>query len=310
MKLIRHLVLMTGLVLLLPRDGETNEQKLQVVATVSSLGDIAKQVGGEHVNVHVIVPPRLNPHYIQPKPSDVLKTKRADLFLYTGLHLELWLGPFVEAVGRPELMPGGPKALDMSDGIKVLDANQAVTTRAEGEMYFEGNPHYWLNPENAAVLAQTIATKLTELAPERQQAFEQNRQLFVTKLDEKIAQWRQQVASLKGKELVAYHNEWPYFSEFTGLVMRHFLEPKPGIPPTPRQVQFIEDYIQEQHIPAVVKAGHEPKEAAQQISQRTGVRLILLCHTVGELPECPDYFSIFEHNITELTAPFAAQGAH
>lgn len=304
-----RLMLIAGLMMILPPLGETKEKKIQVVATVSSLGEIAKQVGGEYVDVHIIVPPRLNPHFIQPKPSDVLKTKRADLFVYTGLHLELWLGSFVNAVGRQEVMPGGSRALDMSAGIHVLDANREVTTRAEGEMYFEGNPHYWLNPNNAPILAKTMAEKLTELAPEHQQDFERNRQAFVERLQQKIAQWQAQVAPFRGKELIAYHNEWPYFSEFTGLVTKHFLEPKPGIPPSPRQLQFIESYIQEQRIPAIIKAGHEPKEAAQQVAQRTGVSLIVLCHTVGELPECVDYFTIFDYNIAALIAPLKPEGA-
>ncbi len=284
------------------------EKPLKVVATVSSLGELVKAVGAEHVDVHVIVPPRLNPHYVQPKPSDVLKVKRADLFVYTGLHLELWLGPLMDAVGEPDVMPGGQKALDMSQGIQILEVPHEATTRAEGEMYMHGNPHYWLDPRNAKILGKAIVEKLREFHPEHEAAFQTNLDRFLAQLDQKITEWQVQVAPYKGRELVAYHNEWPYFTQFTGFAMREFLEPKPGIPPTPRQLHFIEGYIQENRIPAIVKAGHEPKEAAHEVAKRTSVPMVVLCHTVGELPECSDYFKMFDHNITQLTGVLA-QGA-
>lgn len=284
------------------------EKPLRVVATVSSLGEIVKWVGGEHVDVHVIVPPRLNPHYIQPKPSDVLKTKRCELFVYTGLHLELWLGPFLDAVGRPEVMPGGPLALNMSTEVEILDVPEEVATRAEGEMYFEGNPHYWLNPANAAILGRTAVRKLTELRPEHQADYERNLAAFLAQLNERLDGWRKQLAPLRGRELVAYHNEWPYFLAFTGLVMRQYLEPKPGIPPTPRHLRFIEEYIRSNRIPIIANAAHEPREASHEVGQRTGTKVLFLCHTVGELPECSDYFGIFDHNIDQLVTAFGAMG--
>lgn len=282
------------------------DKPLRVVATVSSLGEVMERVGGEHVDVHVIVPPRLNPHYIQPKPSDVLKTKRAELFVYTGLHLELWLGPFLDAVGRPEVMPGGPRALDMSAGVDILDVPEEVATRAEGELYFEGNPHYWLNPDNAAILGQTALRKLAELRPEHQADYERNLAGFLVELQARRAKWQDRIAPFRGREFVAYHNEWPYFLAFTGLVTKHYLEPKPGIPPTPRHLQFIEDHIRTNRIPLIANAAHEPREASQEVGQRTGTKVLFLCHTVGELPECADFFGIFDHNIDQLVTAFQA----
>ena len=291
---------------MLSAEAMAQEQPLRVVATVSSLGEIVERVGGEHVDVHVIVPPRLNPHYIQPKPSDVLKTKRAELFVYTGLHLELWLGPFLDAVGRPEVMPGGPRALDMSAGVEILDVPEEVATRAEGEMYFEGNPHYWLNPENAAILGQTVIGKLADLRPEHRADYERNLVGFLAELQTRMAGWGERIAPFRGREFVAYHNEWPYFLAFTGLVTKRYLEPKPGIPPTPRHLQFIEDYIRTNRIPLIANAAHEPREASQEVGQRTGTKVLFLCHTVGELPECADYFGIFDYNIDKLLTAFQA----
>lgn len=292
----------------LPTEAMAQEQPLRVVATVSSLGELVETVGGEHVEVHVIVPPRLNPHYIQPKPSDVLKTKRADLFVYTGLHLELWLGSFMDAVGRPDVMPGGPRALDMSAGIQILEKPGEVVTRAEGEMYFEGNPHYWLDPRNARLLGQTIVGKLREFHPEHEAEFQANLNRFLAQLEAKIADWQQRISSYHGREVVAYHNEWPYFLAFTGLVMEEYLEPKPGLPPTPRHLRFIEEYIRNKRIPIIANAAHEPREASHEVAQRTGAKVLFLCHTVGELPECSDYFGIFDHNIAQLVAAFTATG--
>ncbi len=278
--------------------------RLKVVATLSTFADLVKTIGAEHVEVSAIASPKFNPHFIEPKPSDVVKVKRADLFVHAGLDLELWRFPLVDAAGNREVMPGGPRELDLSRGIQLLEVPDHPLSRAEGDIHLYGNPHYWMDPDNAKIMATEIADKLAEVDPAHASDYHRNLEAFLRQLTAKISVWQQRLAPFKGHELIAYHNEWPYLMRFAGLTTRQFLEPKPGIPPTPKQLEFLERYIVEQHIPAVVQATYFPKEAAQVLARRTGVRVVLLAQNVGELPEVSDYLSFMEYNVEQLAKAF------
>jgi zinc/manganese transport system substrate-binding protein len=273
---------------------------LKVVATLSTFADLAQQIGGEHIDVSAIASPKFNPHFIEPKPSDVLKTKRATLFIHAGLDLELWRWPLLDAAGNRRLFSGQAGELDLSQGITLLEVPTRALSRLEGDIHLYGNPHYWLNPENVRIMAQAICDKLCAIDPEHQEAYHRNLRDFLTRLDQKIAQWRTTLAPFKGRELVSYHNEWVYLMEFGGLTMQHFLEPKPGIPPTPQQVQFIEQHIREHHVPAIVQATYFPRQTADVVGKRTGAKVVLLCQSVREQPACSDYLALMDYNIQQL----------
>jgi len=270
------------------------------VATLSTFADLAKTVGGEHIEVAAIASPKFNPHFIEPKPSDVLKTKRAELFIHAGLDLELWRGPLLDAAGNTKLFAGGPGELDLSTGIALLEVPTRSLSRAEGDIHLYGNPHYWLSPDNVRTMAQAICDKLCVLDPQHEQEYHRNLRSFLMRLDEKIAEWRSRFAPYKGREAVGYHNEWVYLMQFAGLTMRHFLEPKPGIPPTPRQLEFLERYVTTQRIPAVVQATYFPKGPAESLAKRTGAKVILLCQNVREIPACSDYVAMMDYNVEQL----------
>ena len=278
------------------------DRPLRVVATLSTFADLAKTVGGERVEVSTIASPRFNPHFIEPKPSDVLKVKRAELFIHAGLDLELWRWPLLDAAGNRDVMTGGPRELDLSRGIALLEVPDRAVSRAEGDIHLYGNPHYWLSPENAAVMARAICDKLCELDPQRRDPYHQRLDAFLSRLHERMASWRAEMASYQGEELIGYHNEWPYLIQFTGLRMEHFLEPKPGIPPTPKHVEFIERYIRDHRVPAIVQATYFPKGTAEAVAKRSGSSVLLLCQGVGELPACSDYLTMLDYNVQQLAA--------
>jgi ABC-type Zn uptake system ZnuABC Zn-binding protein ZnuA len=173
-------------------------------------------------------------------------------------------------------------------------------SRAEGDIHLYGNPHYWLNPENVKRVAQTIYDKLCAIDPNHQDEYHRNLQQFLTRLDHKIAEWQTRLAPYRSREVVGYHNEWVYLIDFAGLKMAHFLEPKPGIPPTPRQVQFIEQYIRQQRIPAIIQATYFPRQTADAIAKRTEAKVVLLCQNVRELPVCSDYLAMTDYNVDQL----------
>ena len=288
--------------------GHAAERPMKVVATLSTFADLAKRIGGEGVEVSAVASPKFNPHFIEPKPSDVLKVKRADLFIHAGLDLELWRGPLLDAAGNREVMPGGPRELDLSRGISLLEVPDHPVSRAEGDIHLYGNPHYWTDPENAEIMATAICEKLCELDPPHQGRYHQRLEAFLGRLKERITAWRAQLAPYQGLEVVGYHNEWPYLIRFSGLRMEQFLEPKPGIPPTPKHVEFIAQYIRDHHVPAVVQATYFPKDTAEAIERRTGAHVTLLCQSVGELPACSDYLAMAEYNVNQLVDAFRSPG--
>lgn len=276
------------------------DAKLRVVATLSTFADLAQTIGGEHVTVSAIASPKFNPHFIEPKPSDVLKVKRAELFVHAGLDLELWRWPLLDAAGNRDVMPGGPKELDLSHGIELLEVPDRAVSRAEGDIHLYGNPHYWLGPENARIMAKAICDKFCAVDPTRCPAYHANLEAFADRLEQRMPQWRKQLAPYSGQELVGYHNEWPYLMEFTGLKLDKFLEPKPGIPPTPRQVGFIEAYIKEHDIRGIVQPTYFPQETTQAVARRTGAKVVTLCQSVRELPACSDYLAMMDYNVEQL----------
>jgi zinc/manganese transport system substrate-binding protein len=275
-------------------------KQLNVVTTLSIFADLAKTIGQDHVEVSAVASPKFNPHFIEPKPSDVLKVKRADLFIHAGLDLELWRGPLLDAAGNTTIFPGAPGELDLSQGIELLEMPGRAATRAQGDIHLYGNPHYWMDPENAKHMARAIAEKLTALDPAHEADYRRNLRAFLARLDQHIPEWRRRLAPFQGQELVGDHRAWPFLMRFLGLRMEHHLEPKPGIPPTPRQLEFLQQYITAQHIPVIVRAGYFPQRPAEILAKRTGAKVVLLCQSVREHPACSDYIAMLDYNVQQL----------
>ncbi len=277
------------------------EQPVRVVTTLSTFADLVKQIGGEEVVVSYVASPKFNPHFIEPKPSDVLKVKRADLFVHAGLDLELWRWPLLDAAGNEQIFPGGKGDLDLSKGVSLLEVPDRPVSRLMGDMHLYGNPHYWLHPDNIQAMVQAIAAKLSELDPAHAAVYQQRLATFLKALDEKKAQWQERLKSIQNKEAIAYHRSWPYLAQFAGIKIDQFLEPKPGIPPSPKQITFLEGYIAERRIQALLQESFVPAAYAQALAKRTGIKVVTLCQNVGELPEAKDYFALMDYNIQRLT---------
>lgn len=276
------------------------ERPLKVVATLSTFADLVQAIGGEHVEVATIASPQFNPHFIEPKPSDVLKVKRADALVHAGLDLELWRGPLLDAAGNTRVFPGEPGDVDLSHGIALLEVPRGPVSRAQGDMHLYGNPHYWLDPRNALVMAKTIATRLSELDPAHASVYDARMRAWTRQLDQLIAEWQQRATALRGQEVVADHNAWPYLMAFLGMKTEQFLEPKPGIPPTPKHVEFLTRYIPEHGVRAILRSAYTPAGTAKGLAQRTGVSVVLVCQNVREQPPCADYVTLIDYNITHL----------
>ncbi len=277
------------------------DKPLKIVATQTIFADLVKQVGQDKVEVVAIVPPKYNVHFIQPKPSDVRKVARADFYVHAGLDLEVWSDSLLEAAGRPELFKNGPKNIDLSLGVKMLDVPQGRLSRAGGDIHLFGNPHFHMNPANAKVMAAAIAKRLAQADPANAAYYAGNTRIFLEKLEAKIVQWQDLCASIRGKEIFSYHADIAYFADFLGLKAEQFLESKPGIPPTPKHLVFLEDYAREYQVKAIVLPTYYSRNAADALAHRINAKVALIAHGVGELAGTEDFFSFFDYNFNQIS---------
>lgn len=303
MRKLLQAVIIAGLLTAFPVTAE-----IKVVATQTSLADLAERIGGDRVEVRSVASPRFNPHFIEPRPSDVLKVKRAELLVHTGLDLEPWRAPLVNAAGNVEVRPGGARELDASRGVPLLEIPDAGVTRALGDVHAFGNPHYLLSPRNGAIVAAAIAAKLTQLDPDGEAIYAENLRQFNTELSEAESRWQRAKASLANAAVVSYHKEWEYLFDYLGMRPVGYLEPKPGVPPAPRHILSVIGTGRAQAVRAVVQASYFPPDAGAEVARSIGAKHIILCQNVEELPECADYLQMIDYNIKQLISAYSDRG--
>lgn len=276
------------------------DSKVRIVSTLSTFADVAKTIGGDRVEVSFVASPKFNPHFIEPRPNDVFKVKKADLFVHGGLDLEVWRDALVDAAGRSEIRRGGSRELDLSIGVALLEVPTGQVSRSEGDIHQYGNPHYWIDPRAASVMAQRLTVKLIEIDPDGAVLYQKNLAVFSGELEEKIVGWQHLARPVQGRRVVGHHNEWRYLMDFLGVKMEAFLEPKPGIPPTPRHLEDVLAQVQSENLRVVVRASFNPADAAEFVVKRSGGIVVELCQNVGERPEADSYLAMIDYNVKTL----------
>src|SRR5689334_22970973 len=230
---MRSLKLLLLFVLALP-GGAFAQGKLNVVATTEDLGSLAREIGGDKVSVTSLAKGYQDPHFVDPKPSFILAVSRADLLIVVGRELEIgWLPPLLTSSRNAKIQPGSKGYLDASMTVKILEIPTGQITRAMGDVHPLGNPHYWLDPGNGRRMAQAIRDKLSELSPADKAMFDKRYAAFDQRLAAAEKKWDATMAPYKGTKIVTYHRSWPNFMEPFGLEVMGYVEPKPGIPPSP-----------------------------------------------------------------------------
>lgn len=276
-------------------------RKLKIVATTTTFASLVRAVGGDAVEVKAVSLPKFNTHFFQPKFSDVRNVQKADLFVQAGLDHELWTEAILEAAGKPKLFRGGEGNIAMSEGIRLLDVPTGPLSRAEGDVHIFGNPHIWMSPENARVMVVNLRDRLKKHNPENAAYFEKNSAEFLEKLDHKIPEWKEKVAAARGKEVVSYHKDIAYFADFLGLKAERFYEPKPGIPPSPRELIALEKHIKENGVKAIVQPVYYSRESTDALAKRSGAKVYIICQNAGEVPGTEDYIGLFDYNVNTIS---------
>jgi ABC-type Zn uptake system ZnuABC Zn-binding protein ZnuA len=280
--------------------------RLQVVTTTSDLAAIAREVGGDRVEVLALAAGFQDPHFVDAKPSFLLRLQKADLFVEVGLELESgWAPQLLENSRNARIQRGGPGFVDASEGVRRLNVPGAVD-RSAGDIHPYGNPHYWLDPANGHRIAANVARGLGRVDPANAAAYAGRLAAFDARLDEALSRWRESAARLRDLPVVAYHDSWPYFAERFGLRITGFVEPKPGIPPSGRYVAELAEAMKRDGIRIVLMSTFYDQKTANLLAKLSGARVVTLANSVDGLPEAKDYVALFDTNLDRLLA--AAKG--
>jgi ABC-type Zn uptake system ZnuABC Zn-binding protein ZnuA len=279
-----------------------NAAPIKVVTTLTDLKSITELIGGNKVSVSSIATGYQNPHFVDPKPSYIIGLSNADLFVTIGLDLEIGWSPQLLASSRnSKIQRGSPGYVDASVNIPLLQVPSSVN-RGEGDIHIYGNPHYWLDPMNGKIIARNIADGLERVDPSNKNFYETNLQNFDNQIDSKMKEWLTKMAPYKGTKLIAYHNEWVYFETRFGLHIVDFLEPKPGIPPTPSQLVKVINEIKANNIKVIISSPYFTTSSSDVVAKQTGAKELTLATSVGAFPSIKNYFDLFDYDINQLTS--------
>jgi zinc/manganese transport system substrate-binding protein len=320
------------------------EQKLQVITSLTTYADIAREIGGDRANVKSIGGGKENPHHIQPTPGLVLEVRRADMLISTGLDLELWLPSLLDRANNPRVASGAPGFVSVSPGIKLMDV-PATLSRSEGESHVFGNHHIWTDPANGVVIARNILAGYKRVDPGNAAYYDQrfadwqdrlmrayagdelvdllgadelaaldyagelwgflNEQSFEGRpLVDRTGGWLREAMPLRGREVLCYHKMWSYFSRSFGITCAEYIEPRPGIPPTPRHVAQVIERARERNISVILSEAYYDQDQIRMVAARTGATPVVVPLNVDGAPGVDTFFDLLSTWVSELSAAF------
>jgi zinc/manganese transport system substrate-binding protein len=274
--------------------------KIKVVTSTEDLAAITQAVGGDKVEVTSLGKGYQNPHFVPPKPSFILKLKDAQLLVTIGMDLDIWLPPLVESSRNRKLFRGNPGYVDASIGIPIQGAPAVRVDRSLGDVHGMGNPHYWLDPVNAKVISSNIVSGLKRVDPANGAYYDQQRQIFLKQLAGKLTGWLTMAKPLKGLKVITYHQSWPYFEKRFGLDTMGYVEPKPGIPPTPKHTQEIIQLIKQNNIKMILVEPYFNRATPDMIAKATGAKVLVIPSSVGGVPGATNYMGLFDTLLSTL----------
>jgi zinc/manganese transport system substrate-binding protein len=283
---------------------------LNVVATTEDLADLTRQVGGDRVKVESISRGYQDPHFVEAKPSFILKLAKAELLVAVGRELEIgWLPPLVQQSRNARIQVGADGYLDASLTAKILEIPTTQITRAMGDVHPLGNPHYWLDPGNGRRVAKAIVDKLSRMAPADAAYFASRYADFDERLAEAEKRWDALMAPYKGLKVVTYHRSWPNFTDRFGLDVIGYVEPRPGIPPSPGHTIDLIAEMKRQNVKILLVEPYFDLKTPQSIGRETGAKVLVMPPSVGGEKEITDYISLFDYDLKLLVAAIQETGA-
>jgi len=302
---LRRLARFTALAVigLLATQAVAAAKPLVVITTTEDLAAIAREVGGDRVTVTALARGFQDPHFVDAKPSYMVSLKKADLFVEIGRELEVgWAPGLLSGARNPRILPGAPGFIDASAQVEVIEIPTSVS-RSQGDVHPYGNPHYWLDPANGAGIARVIRDGLKRASPADAALFDRRCAEFEQRLSAAIVRWKQQAKSmgLQGMKVVTYHRSWSYFARAFGLDVVDFVEPRPGISPSPNHLRDLVGVMKAQGVKLLVMEPFFDPRLPQKISKDTGAPLVILPTSVGAEPGITTYFDLFDHQLKTIS---------
>jgi len=306
MKLVVRSVNLTAVILaaLTLTCASTGYARINVVCTTTDLADLARQIGGSKVEVTSLMLGTQNPHVIEPRPSQVLKLSRADVLVRIGMDLDLWADSLIDAARNSRIRRGSAGYADASVGIRKLEVPTGRVDPSMGDIHIYGNPHYWLDPENAKIAAKNILAALKRASPGDSAYFERNYDSFADRIDRKMQQWKQALAPYRGQKVITYHKSWIYFLRRFGLVELATVEPKPGIPPSPSHVREVISKAKPAGVKVIMMEPFYPRRFPDLIAKETGAKVVMVPASVGGLSGVDNYFDLIDTIVQRLAEAF------
>lgn len=270
--------------------------KVKVIASTTVIYDLAKQIGKDKIDVDYIARGDQDPHFVEVLPSYMLKLRNADIFFRIGMGLEMWSSQLIDGSRNTKL-----KVIDLSTDINKKEVPNFKPDASYGDVHPYGNPHYWLDPDNAKVMANEILDALSAESPGDAGYYKANYDDFISRLNNKISEWNNKMSNNKGKPVVFFHASWIYFADKYGLKIAGYVEPKPGITPTPSHNAEIINLIKSKGIKFIVMENYYSDSAPNQIAKVTGVKVIKVPTAVMGMKGINSYIELMDYIINQIS---------
>jgi zinc/manganese transport system substrate-binding protein len=281
--------------------------QLRVVATTPDLASVAREIGGDKVNVVALAKPTEDPHYVDAKPSHIVTLNRADALIEGGAELELgWLPPLLENSRNSKISAGAPGRIVASDGVKMLEIPTSFD-RSKGDVHSLGNPHFMIDPVTVRIIARNIANHFAQIDPKSAATYNGNLARFNTKLDAKYADWQRQLAPYRGASIVTYHKDFVYLAQRFGLTVVDELEPKPGIAPSPAHLAQVIGKMKSTNAKVILVQPFQNRKTAETVARQTGATVLDVPQQPGAVPNTATYFDMMDNLVKTLAGGLGAR---
>lgn len=278
------------------------QAKLNVVTTLPDYASLARDIGGDLVSVTVMAKPTEDPHFVDARPSFIVQLRTADVLIEGGAELEIgWLPPLLQNARNPKIEGGKPGRVVASEGLRLMNI-PANASRAAGDVHALGNPHFMTDPIIAKAVAQHIAVAFAKVDAANAATYEGNYKKFEAAINAKLQEWGTVMLPFKGQSVVAYHDSWPYFAHRFGLSIEIFLEPKPGIPPSPSHLAEVIGQMKAQKIKAIIVEPFHDRKIAERAASATGAKVVDFAQYPGAFPNTDSYIKLMDVLIARLSA--------
>jgi zinc/manganese transport system substrate-binding protein len=276
------------------------QKKLSVVTSTTDLHDIAHAVGGNRIIATHIAAGYQDPHFVDAKPSFVLRLRNADAFAYVGLDLEIgWMSTLLDGARNRRISLGSPGNIDVSTVIPVLDV-RLTADRSQGDVHPRGNPHYWLHPDHGKRHARLYRDKFSERDPQGASTYGANAARFEARIDSTTRALAPQLAAIRNQPVVGYHTSWRYFQEFTGMNIVGFIEPKPGVPPSPSHLAGLIQQMKRTGAKVIIMEPFYDRKMPDFVARNAGAKVLVLPPSVEGVRGVDSYLKLMDYDVRQL----------